>query len=493
MSIDAAKDWFNSHPHEIPALDANLSEIITLLDEEHQTHNLVKYAVRDPGLILAILKKINAGRGPSSGKDVVESPQAALSMMGSHVTQTLFREFPIAENTLKDDEQIFLFQQITNRSYHNQFQAEYWGKENGFKQLDKLQLAALLAFTGELLCCIYDYEKYKDYALAGSTNDGAHEIFGFHFPELTETICESLNLPELISMLQPHTENVSQTSKLLHFTSRLCQSCEHGWYTEDVSSAFQEYVDYFQIPLDKVISKSHEIAVIASRKSYIKEAWHVAGRLILIKDEVWKPKLRAKAAQQQSAAKPNQPSAQPSKASQATAQPQVQESAVDKIKRLVVKPGVSQSELLTACVHGIHQDAGMGKVALMLISKDKHFLQNRMTLGIDNEAPFKKFTIKIEESGLLKILLNKPTAIWINADTIVKYKKIIPLSLLSEINTNNFCAMSLFIAEKPVGIIYADRSNATKPLDNSAFNQFKQLITLASKALTLVAKKQQSK
>ena len=483
MSIDAAKDWFNSHPHEIPALDANLSEIITLLDEEHQTHNLIKYAVRDPGLILAILKKINAGRGPGSGKDVVESPQAALSMMGSHVTQTLFREFPIAENTLKDNEQIFLFQQITNRSYHNQFQAEYWGKENGFKQLDKLQLAALLAFTGELLCCIYDYEKYKDYALAGSTNEGALKIFGFHFPELTETICESLHLPELISMLQPHTENVSQTSKLLHFTSQLCQSCEHGWYTEEVTCTFQQYIDYFKIPLDRVISKSHEVAVIASRASYITEAWQAAGRLILIKDEVWKPKPRAKAAQSSTTSSDNQ----------TPIQPKTQEAAVDKIKRLVGKPGVSQSELLTACVQGLNQDAGMGIVALMLISKDKHFLQNRMTLGVDNEAPFKKFSIKIDESGLLKILLNKPMAIWINPETIIKYKKIIPPTLLSEINTNNFCAMSLFIGEKPVGIIYADRSTVSNPLDDSAFNQFKQLITLASKALTLVAKKQQSK
>lgn len=478
MSLDAAKLWFDEHPHEIPAVEANISEIVKLLDEEYQAHNLVKFAVRDPGLILAILKLINANRGPESGLDVVESPQSAISMLGHQVTQTLFREFQVAENTLSDPEQIFLFQQIINRSYHNEFQAELWGKEKGFKQLDKLLLPALLAYAGELLCCLYDYEKYKDYALAGSTEQHAQQIFGFQFPELTEVVCAHLNLPELIRMLQPHTENVSQLSNLLHFTSQLCQLCEHGWYNEKINNALEQFSEYFQIPLDKVISKTHEFSVIAARASFIPEAWQPGSRLILTKDSAWKPKPRPKAT---AATKPS------------TVNSTKAESAADKIKRLLSTPGSSQSSILSTCVQGLHKDIGMGTVALLLVSKDKKHLQNRMTIGVDDSSPFKQFSIAIEQAGILKMLLGKPSAVWINATTFEKYQKLIPDSFSKEIKTNNFCIMSLFVGVKPIAILYADQRSAITEVDERSFSQFKQLITLTSKALTLLVKKQQSK
>jgi len=42
---------------------------------------------------------------------------------------------------------------------------------------------------------------------------------------------------------------------------------------------------------------------------------------------------------------------------------------------------------------------------------------------------------------------------------------------LANIMTSDFLAMSLFIAEKPIGIIYADRSQSTTPIDENTFLQ----------------------
>jgi len=60
---------------------------------------------------------------------------------------------------------------------------------------------------------------------------------------------------------------------------------------------------------------------------------------------------------------------------------------------------------------------------------------------------------------------------------------------LANIMTSDFLAMSLFIAEKPIGIIYADRSQSTTPIDENTFLQFKQLVSLTGKALTIIAKR----
>ena len=112
-----------------------------------------------------------------------------------------------------------------------------------------------------------------------------------------------------------------------------------------------------------------------------------------------------------------------------------------------------------------------------------------MSRGIQKDAAFKQYQIETSKAGLLKILLNKPQAIWINGISFKKYQKIIPPSLLASIMTTDFLAMSLFIGEKPVGIIYADRTDTIDKLDEKAFTEFKQLITLTSKALTVISKR----
>ena len=140
----------------------------------------------------------------------------------------------------------------------------------------------------------------------------------------------------------------------------------------------------------------------------------------------------------------------------------------------------------------LKHDLGASKVSLLLLSKDQQWLQNRMSIGIEQASPFRNYRIEYARSGLLKMLLTKPQAIWINKDSFKKYQKLIPQSLMAHIMTDQFLAMSLFIGSNPVGIVYVDRSDTATPIDQTLFSQFKQLITLASKALTLLSKKQQS-
>jgi len=188
------------------------------------------------------------------------------------------------------------------------------------------------------------------------------------------------------------------------------------------------------IPLDKVISKTHEFSVIAARASFIPEAWQPGSRLILTKDSAWKPKPRPKAAATKNSSS------------------EKAESAAEKIKRLLSTPGTSQSSILSTCVQGLKKDIGMETVALLLVSRDKAHLQNRMTIGVDDSSPFKKFSIAIEQAGILKMLLGKPTAVWINTTTFEKYQKLIPDSFSKGIKTNNFCIMSLFVGVEPIAI-----------------------------------------
>jgi len=165
MSIKKAQLWMQKHSHIIPALAVHHNEIIELLENEHQAHNLVKTAIRDPGLSLGLLAKVNSTRSSTPDLDPIESPQSAISLLGEQATRTMFENGPVAEEQLQKPEQFLRFQQIINRSFHNEEQAGKWAALSGYTQVEPIRLAGLLAYIGELLCCTYDFDNYQKYLL----------------------------------------------------------------------------------------------------------------------------------------------------------------------------------------------------------------------------------------------------------------------------------------------------------------------------------------
>ena len=514
MSIQQAQLWLKNHSSRIPALRVNYLNIIEHLEQENSAHEIILCASADPGFSLALLSKINRRRGTNSTNDSVESTKSAIALLGNQVIHNLLKEFETAEDKLTKPHQTFLFQQLINRSFHNEFQVSKWAKENGYQHIEQLKSTALLNYAGEILCCVHDFEHYLKYIHAGGIEGDEIKYFKFCFSQLTEALCQQQNLAKILINSQPHNKSTNQREIFLLLIATLSKQCEHGWYSQPQHETFQKFADFLQHPVDLVISKFHQFSVLAAHQTIIPEAWQPASRLILIQDKAWAPPVTQKVkienkptttetpeevikkeivkqdlAKQVSKAPVTSPVKEtvnePVKVPLAT----VKISPLESLKQLVKQPKVSQTDILNACLNGLHSDYSMSKVGLLLLSKDKKKLQNRISLGLEKGSPFRQFQIEVAKSGMLKILLNKPQSIWVNSSNFKKYQKIIPQSLLVNIKTTKFLAMSLFIGEKPIGIIYADRTGSTKEIDEKSFKQYQQLITLTSKALTFLAKK----
>ncbi len=501
MSISKAQNWLQNHSDTIPAINHTHHEIIELLEQENRSQDIVSFAASDPGLSLAILKKVNANRGRNTGRDIVSSTKSGIALLGDLVTHTLLKEFSVAKNILDKPHQLFLFRQIMSRSYHNEVQVAEWASENGYPNIDQLTACALLTYAGEALCCVYDFDHYFNYVCSGSSYGDEANHFGFSFPQLTEVLYQQLNLPEIIINSQPHKNSNDQKEKLLYFIAKLCHQSEHGWYTKNQLESFQQFADFLQQPVDIVTAKFHQISIMEARKSIVPDAWQAASRLILIQDKAWtpppedfpaalkqttsvKPAIDKKPVQSDQI-EPDQISIKDKPAKKTVTEDDV----FNRMKQLVKQHSTTQSTILSCCLNGIHKDFSLSKASLLLLAKNKQKLLNRMSVGLEKEAPFRQYQIEVSRAGLLKILLNKPQAIWINKSNFKKYEHIIPKSLLANIMTSDFLAMSLYLAEKPIGIIYADRSQSTTPIDENTFLQFKQLVSLTGKALSIIAKR----
>ncbi len=478
MSVQQAQQWLEKHTHSIPSLSHNHNAILRLLDDDKQSNKVNQYLDNDPGMILALLCKVNIQRQSGTARSIVESPQAAMALLGEQVSANLFRDIAVAEQCLTQPHQLFLFQQLINRCLHNRQQAMAWADRLGYQQLEATAITALLVYLGELLCCTHDFPRYLKCIEAQDKHEAVQSNFGFSFDQLTEAVCQSRNLPEPISLSLASSDDPGQKTRLIAFTSRICEISEQGWYHERMLQTLDEFAEFLRLPVDNVVSQTHQFAVDAARSSFIADAWQPASRLLLLADAAWSPQLPAQTA--------------PAKT---TATETVQAKPADfsnRLKQQLQRPDLSQMELLQFCIHSLQQDLGLSRLSVMLLSKDNQWIQQRLALGFGNDSPLAKFRIETERSGIFKMLLQQPQSLLINDGNLKKYQKLIPQRFLASIMTTNFMAMSLFIGNKPVAIIYADRSTDNQGISVAHYQKFKHSIGLTSKALTLLAKRQQS-
>ena len=476
MSLQAARHWLEQHTGQLPAHAATLQQLQRLLQEEAlSTHQLVKALEPDPILSAALLQRINS----SGNREPIESLAAAASLIGETALLQWLRSATDSDDSLDRPHQRFLYRQLLERSSHNAWQAARCAESLGYGDLDSLRTAARLMYLGELHCCAWDFARYLDVIRQGGSEKVAESVFDFEFSELGQIIAEKNRLPERVAQAQPHRQSQEAKTRLLRLTTRLCRHCECGWRDERVTADLQQLAELMQRPIGEVARRVHITAVEAARHGLCEDAWHAASRLPLIEDGPWIPPARpaAKAAQAKTASPP--PPRKPPPRGSATR---------DRLQQLLRQPETTQSQLLQACLRGLHEELGFTRVSLFLRSRDRKMLQNRLAIGLDPQAPLRRYAVDSERAGLLRRLMEKPQALHLSPSNWTRYEALIPASLLARLDTRDLVLMSLFIGDKPIGVILADRKGGN-PVDAEDFTLFKKIVSLCSRALTLLAKK----
>ena len=81
---------------------------------------------------------------------------------------------------------------------------------------------------------------------------------------------------------------------------------------------------------------------------------------------------------------------------------------------------------------------------------------------------------------MFTLLLGKSQSLWLRADNLSKYQPYLTENVRHVINTNGAYMMSVFIDDKPLGLMYADGDK----LDDEGYKQFRLCCQQAAKALS---------
>lgn len=127
----------------------------------------------------------------------------------------------------------------------------------------------------------------------------------------------------------------------------------------------------------------------------------------------------------------------------------------------------------------IREQTGGTRVIFAMLSRDASRLRTRLALGGNPEDGLRKLDLDIGQKNLFTILMGKSQSVWMNPDNTSKYQGFLPTPLRQMLGAQGAYMMSLFVKDKPLGLLYADGGS----LNAQGYQQFRDLCLEASAAL----------
>ena len=146
--------------------------------------------------------------------------------------------------------------------------------------------------------------------------------------------------------------------------------------------------------------------------------------------------------------------------------------------------------LLEMVVEGIHRGIGMDRTLFSLLSSNKKTLNEKLSLGWRKDITAGK--IKLDVSGLTINLflkaLQSPDGVWANPEIDSSFYT---PQIINRIGKSECFVIPIHAENKPIGLIYTDRSINKKPLTEDDFKTAKYFTQQAIIGLALYTIKKQ--
>jgi HD-like signal output (HDOD) protein len=499
-------DWKNQLSAEpLPVLQRSLTQVRDLLNSSSVNHSRLSEVIsRDPGFSLHILHKLN--QLPTPPKEPITKISVAIPLLGMGLIENAARSLPSLEDKLKGPPRRGLID-CYSRGVHAACYAAAIGERRGDRESGSLYTAALLHDIGEMAL----WSQAPDEMLqirrrveqGEDRDDAALELLGSTFEELNLHLSEKWNLPDLVKVSQGLSNSFQPRPLSIMLASALARESSRGWQRESTLENIELLAEFLDIPTDQAVAWSHSLAADTGRQ-LCQMPIPLPVFYMICGDPVPK-KREAKAQEPKPAEKPTRsklPEPQPPQsvetplketpvASTAVSnknnleqkekkQPQTTlnktetrptEKTADKPQK---RPANPLQETITHALDEMRQELGLQRAMFAMLNKEKTSLAARLVSEVESDHPLKAFSLELNPTNILSLLMKKPQVIALTPDNYKKYEQVIPETLAAKINQKGCLAMSVFLHNKPIGMFYADNGIEGKLTANQV-NNFKAI------------------
>lgn len=129
---------------------------------------------------------------------------------------------------------------------------------------------------------------------------------------------------------------------------------------------------------------------------------------------------------------------------------------------------------------------GVQRSVFVIKLPGKDLLVSRYTAQVSDEIAIKGLKIPVDKSHVFKLLMEKSRNLFLNNSNSAKYWNFIPEPVKQVIGVRSFFAMSIFVNNHAMGLMYADKLKGE--LTAAEFTQFQGVCRLLSKGIAQSAK-----
>ncbi len=439
-------EWTN---RPLPMLQASKDLLLPMLRRPDRVRpvDLVDIVLRDPLLTAQVLRTVNHRERTSLSADVV-SVENCLALYGITPFLERFANGPVAEASLLPDRPhavADLHAAVTNLRFAARLAREYASQRFDAK-LDEIFIAAVLSGLPTLLGILSTGAS----GASNAENAACEMLSAWHFPE---------PLVQLQAGSSVETPRQSMQVAVL----KMARALEFGWWQPEVEVALQVISDVLQSPTDECWNLTTTAILKFVRKETARSGRLQAAYALPMLPGPWEP------------VAPPEPAAPPVPPANLFA---------ERLHALndAARQGANASQLIELALRVFSEGMGIQRAAFMVYSAQDSLLRTRFIQSPDAQDRLKDFSLPMDNVHLFARLMTKPQAVWLNEHTRTNLQKLLPGTWLQRFGAGDFCAMSIFMNERPVGLFVGQRTSLT-PLDEATFTQFKQVCLLVSRAL----------
>ncbi len=487
-------------PGQTPVFHHTKASLLSLEARIEQigAREVAALVLSDPLATLRLIYLANNRTSRHFGNEVATVEHAIL-MQGLGVYLDKVAEFPVLEDTPlgQDKDSLASLYRLLRLAQHAAWQARDFAVLHSDVRAEEVEVAALLYYAPEFLFWLDAPETARELARLRrimETEEAERQALGFALEPLRLALLEAWRIPQVIRDMLDVRQAGRSRNIILKACLDIAHRSRHGWWDEHLLADYQALADIENTPLEVIVQTVHRNAVRAAHHG----AWIPAPPAA-----AWLPMLPGEWPQQTApaAAAPQMPAAEGAPAEAAAKSPPAQpEAAVcpmpdrQQLDACMQEIGrhldgsLDLNQMLALVLKGLHHGLGLTRVIFAMLTPDGQRVKSRFTLGVSAQEPLRHLEFPLHSKDLFGQLMTRMQGVWLRPENQARLLPLIRPELRAMIGDGEFLAMSLFVGDKPFGLIYADRGRTGCCLDAATYEDFKRLCLLAVRGLAKLKK-----
>ncbi|QZA79158.1 HDOD domain-containing protein [Deefgea tanakiae] len=452
-NVKSIADWLQFWERRaIPVLQESRNQIMGMLRRAEiiRPTEVAEVVSRDPLLTAQVLRMINQRQRTSLSSDVV-AIEAAIMLIGVTPFLERFARAQTVESLMLPTHQaeygnllkLVLEARLARRL------ASFYANKRFDAKLGEIQAAAMLSNIVDLLSILAPFLDEKAPTHAGDVAD----------------LLSLWQMPEPIQTLIRKDAEPSTRSVLQHAVVPLARLLDKGWWQDDVQQKLTTTAAVLNLPFEDIWHFLIRQLLAFTRKEGRGNPLYTPARWLAMLPGEW----------------PRPVSKVTPRADSTVLEKDVLAERMQALHLAGVQ-GAPTNQVMTLAVRALSEGLAMQRIAFTLLMAAENSLRARYVQGVAPTDPLQNLRISLEKQHVLTKLLQKPQSFWLNSANYAQFSPHLPIELVEQVGAKSFCAMSIFVGDKPVGLIYADCGLLGEVTDFH-YQHFKQICLLASKAL----------